>query len=183
MIMEILTYPNPILHEVSDEVTEFDEELKELAKNMFETMYDAPGVGLAAIQVGVKKRILVMDIDFKFEEDEEGNQTITGKNPRIFINPKITKHEGEIVYEEGCLSVPGVYESVKRYEKIEVEYNDLDGNLHTLVTGYEEDDEDLLAVCIQHEMDHLDGKLFIEKLSPLKRKFAIKQLKKEAELV
>ena len=174
--LEIFTYPAPILKKVAKPVTEFNEELKKLCTDMLFTMYHAPGIGLAAPQIGESLRIFVMDIDFKREEVTRADGTkdfeLSEFNPRIFINPVIEKVEGEILYEEGCLSVPGVYEEVKRTEKINVHYQDVQGNKHTIEA------DGLLSVCIQHENDHLDGIVFLERLSTLKRHFLTKRFLK-----
>lgn len=174
--LEIFTYPAPILKKVAKPVTDFNEDLKKLCTDMLFTMYHAPGIGLAAPQIGESLRIFVMDIDFKREEVTRADGTkdfeLSEFNPRIFINPVIEKVEGEILYEEGCLSVPGVYEEVKRTEKINVHYQDVQGNKHTIEA------DGLLSVCIQHENDHLEGIVFLERLSTLKRNFLTKRFLK-----
>jgi peptide deformylase len=170
-ILEILTYPDPRLAQVSQPVTDFGPELKKLCDDMLETMYDAPGVGLAAPQVNVLKQIVVIDIDYESSEDEP--PVLSNKNPRIFVNPKIVKREGEQVCKEGCLSIPGEYEEVVRAEKVWVEYQDVNGKPQTLeAEGY-------LAVAVQHELDHLDGRLFIDRLSLMKSKSIKKRIKRE----
>ncbi len=175
--LKIHVYPAPILSKVATPVTEFDSKLEALCKDMLYTMYKAPGIGLAAPQVGNSLRIFVMDIDYDREEitmaDGSIEYRLSGFKPQIFINPIIRPIEGEILYEEGCLSVPGYYEEVKRVEKIQVEYQDLKGNTHTL------DADGLLSVCIQHENDHLDGVVFIDRLSFLKRDLIKKKIMKE----
>jgi len=185
-IREILEVPDPRLKTVSVPVEshEFNDELKTLVSDMFETMYDAPGIGLAAIQVGVPKRVLVIDLqpedpDAEPEECDHdhghGKHTHqpTKKDPRIFINPEILDPADQLAtYQEGCLSVPEIYADVDRPATCRVRYQDLDGKTH------EEDMEGLLATCIQHEMDHLEGILFIDHLSRLKRQMALKKLKK-----
>ena len=176
--LTIFTYPAPVLKKIAPEVTEFTDELKELIIDMLHTMYMAPGIGLAAPQVGKSLRLFVSDIDFeREEEDSEDEENPTYKNinlnPRVFINPKITAKEGEILFEEGCLSVPGIYEKVKRFEKIKLEYQDINGEKHELHA------EGLESVCLQHELDHLNGIVFIEKLSPLKQQFVRKQFQKQ----
>jgi peptide deformylase len=175
-ILEIFKYPSPVLKRVAEPVTEFDNNLRELCLNMLYTMYKAPGIGLAAPQVGISKRIFVMDIDYDREEITKANgdleYELSNFKPRIFINPKFKNKSGEIFYEEGCLSVPGVYEKVKRFESITVEFQDLEGKPHTLEA------EGLLSICIQHENDHLDGIVFVERLSALKREFLLKKYKK-----
>lgn len=149
-LLPILHYPDPRLHTKAAPVTEVTDELRTLIRDMAETMYEAPGVGLAATQVNVHKRIVVIDVS----EDKTGL--------RAFINPEIIARSGEQVCEEGCLSVPGIYEKVTRAERVKVRALDEQGK------PFELEAEGLLAVCIQHEIDHLDGKVFVEYLSPLK---------------
>ena len=163
-IRPIIEAPDPRLRTVSAPVTAVTDETRALIADMFETMYDAPGIGLAAIQVGVPERIIVMDLA---GEDEP-------RAPRVFINPVIRDPaEGRVPYEEGCLSVPGYYESVDRPESCVVDYLDEHGAAQTVhATG-------LLAVCIQHEMDHLEGVLFTDHLSRLKRERILKRLKRD----
>ncbi|MFG1482414.1 peptide deformylase [Halobacteriovorax sp. GFR7] len=177
--LEIFTYPAPVLKKVAAPVEKFDDELKKLCKDMLFTMYHAPGIGLAAPQIGVSDRIFVMDIDFHSKEitraDGTKDQELSNFNPRIFINPKIEKLQGEILYEEGCLSVPGIYEEVKRSEQIRVTYQDIEGNEQVLEV------DGLLSVCIQHENDHLDGIVFLERLSTLKRNFLTKRYMKRVK--
>lgn len=174
--LEIVTYPAPVLKQVAKPVETFDDELAKLCKDMLYTMYHAPGIGLAAPQVGISQRIFVMDIEFNREEVTRADGTkdyeLSNFNPKIFINPVIEKVEGEILYEEGCLSVPGIFEEVKRTEVIKVTYNDLDGTEHSV------EFDGLLSVCIQHENDHLDGVVFLERLSTLKRNFLTKKYMK-----
>ena len=150
-LLNILHFPDPRLRTVAKAVTEFDDELRQFVSDMFETMYEAPGIGLAATQVDRHIRLLVMDVS------EARNQ------PRCLINPEILEADGEEEMDEGCLSVPGFYEKVRRAEHIRVRAHDENGELA------EFDAEGLEAVCIQHEMDHLDGKLFVDYLSNLKR--------------
>ena len=150
-LLDILVYPNPRLRDIAQEVDTVTDVERELVKNMAETMYAAPGIGLAAVQVGVSKRIIVIDI------------SDSGDDLLVLINPKIIEHDGMQVYEEGCLSVPEVYAEVTRAEEITFEYLDLDGKLVTQTT------DGLLAVCVQHEIDHLDGKVFVDYLSRIKR--------------
>ncbi|QSI77296.1 peptide deformylase [Niveibacterium microcysteis] len=149
-LLPILHYPDPRLHTKASPVTEVTDELRTLIRDMAETMYEAPGVGLAATQVNVHKRIVVIDVS----EDKTGL--------RAYINPEIIARSGEQVCEEGCLSVPGIYEKVTRAERVKVRALDEQGK------PFELEAEGLLAVCIQHEIDHLDGKVFVEYLSPLK---------------
>lgn len=159
-ILGILHYPNPRLLEQSIDVDEVTEDVKQFVGDMFETMYEAQGIGLAAPQVDVRKRIIVIDIS------EERNE------PLCLINPKITRKEGRFTYKEGCLSVPDIFETVERAQKITL--TALDGEGEPL----QMEAEDLLAVCIQHEIDHLDGKLFIDYLSTLKKDRIKKKLLK-----
>lgn len=150
-ILDILNYPDPRLHKVAQPVKQVDAALRRLIDDMRETMYDAPGIGLAATQVNQHIQLIIIDT------------SETKDQLQVFINPKIVEKSGEQVYEEGCLSVPGIYESVTRAEKVTVEALDYHGKPFTLKA------EGLLSVCIQHEMDHLLGKVFVEYLSPLKR--------------
>jgi peptide deformylase len=165
-LLPILRYPDPRLHKVAKPVTEFDARLKQLIADMAETMYDAPGIGLAASQIDVHQQLLVLDIS------ETNNEL------QVFINPEITwASEEKKVYDEGCLSVPGVYDGVERPAHVKVRALDADGKV------FETDAEGLLAVCLQHEMDHLMGKVFVEYLSPLKRnRIKKKMIKEEREL-
>ena len=182
--LKIYTFPDLVLAQKALPIEHVDRSFFKLADDMLETMYDAPGIGLAANQVGLLKRIIVVDTDFEMEEIPEGAKApagaevigsamITGKNPRVLINPEITFQEGIITFEEGCLSVPEYTAEVRRAEKIKVQFKNLDGLTQTLAA------DGLLAICIQHEMDHLDGKLFIDRLSPVKKDFAKKKLKRE----
>ena len=167
-ILRIYETPEPILREISTPVEKVDDELRAFISDMFETMYDAPGIGLAAVQVGVPKRLLVMDLQ---EPEEEGGEPI--KEPRVFINPEILSHsDHEVPYTEGCLSVPDQYAEVMRPDRIRARWLDEQGESH------EEDLDGLLAVCLQHEMDHLEGVLFIDHLSKLKRDMVLKKLAK-----
>lgn len=172
--LEILTYPDPRLAQKSEPVTEFGPELKKLCEDMLETMYDAPGIGLAAPQVNVHKNLVVIDIDYESSEDEP--PVLSNKLPRIFVNPKIVKKEGDVVSKEGCLSVPGEYEEVERAERVTVEYQDTDGKPHSIEA------DGLLAICIQHELDHLDGRLFIDRLSFVKSRSVKRRIKREMGL-
>jgi len=166
-LRDILILPDKRLRHVCEPVKTIDREIKTLVADMFETMYDAPGIGLAAIQVGVPRRVVTMDLAKK--EDEE-------KQPRVFINPEILwKSEEKAIYEEGCLSIPEFYEEVERPAKVRVRFTDLDGKVH------EEDAEGLYATCIQHEIDHLNGVLFIDYLSKLKRDRVFKKFEKAAK--
>ena len=177
-LLDIVTFPNPILKTRAKEVDLFDAELEKLVSDMYETMYDAPGVGLAANQVGVLKRIAVIDVDYSIEgdddDDEDSNLRVyINKNPRVLINPVLVEKKGEILFKEGCLSVPGFSEDVKRCDRLQLRYQNLKGETHTL------DADGLFAVCIQHEIDHLDGKLFIDRLSIAKRGLIKSKIKKE----
>lgn len=152
-VLKILHYPEPLLKQTSEPVTEFDDELRQLAVDMAETMYDAPGVGLAAPQVGVLKRLIVIDCSASEEPDDL----------LVAVNPEIVATEGESVEEEGCLSVPGFWANVKRAETVTMRYQDVEGN------PQERTADGLLGTCMQHEIDHLEGVLFVDRLSPLKR--------------
>ncbi len=175
--LEILTYPNPILLKKAEKITEFNDELRTLCKNMLYTMYKAPGVGLAAPQVGKSIRLFVIDVDYEREKvtraDGSEDYNHSEFQPLVVINPVIKEKDGEQVYEEGCLSVPGIYEEVKRAEHLVLAYQDMWGKEQTL------DAHGLKAVCIQHENDHLDGIVFLERLSMLKKKFAKKKYLRE----
>ncbi len=175
--LKIFTYPAPVLKQIAGPVTAFDEELKTLCLNMLHTMYHAPGIGLAAPQIGKSLRLFVMDIDFEREEitNARGEETYeySALNPMVFINPILTNPVGTKNYEEGCLSVPGIYEEVKRAESITVNYQDWFGNHHQLEAN------DLLSVCLQHENDHLDGIVFLERLSLLKKNLLTKKFLKQ----
>lgn len=160
-LLSILRYPDPRLHKVALEVSRVDDNIRKLIKDMAQTMYAAPGIGLAAPQVDVHKRIIVMDI------------TETRDQLRAFINPRLLEASGEAECEEGCLSVPGIYEKVRRAERVKVSALDERGEPFTLEA------EGLLAVCLQHEMDHLEGKVFVEYLSRLKQQRILGKLKKQ----
>lgn len=174
-LLNIHTYPDPVLTTVAKPVTDFNEGLKKLCIDMLYTMYHAPGIGLAAPQIGKSIRVFVIDVDYDREETSEGSgeYTLSNFNPRIFINPVFKSKDGKTTYQEGCLSLPGIYEDVIRAEKVVLEYQDTDGNPHTLEA------DDLLSICIQHENDHLDGIVFIERLSSLKKNFFKKKLEKK----
>lgn len=168
-IRQIVEVPDPRLRQISSPVEEVTDDVRELVSDMFETMYAAPGIGLAAIQVGVAKRILVIDLQ---EPKEEGGEPV--KDPHVFINPEIVQHsDQEVPYTEGCLSVPDQFAEVDRPDQIRARWLDLDGKQH------EENLDGLLAVCLQHEMDHLNGVLFIDHLSRLKRDMILKKLAKQ----
>ena len=161
MLMEILEFPDDRLRRISERVTTFDSALKRLVDDMFQTMYAAPGVGLAAIQVNQPVRLMVIDVA-SYEKPE----------PQVFINPEIIGGEGVIDWEEGCLSVPGFTAEVERKERVRVRAQDLDGVVFELET------DGLLAVAVQHELDHLNGVLFVDHLSRLKRQLFLKKYKK-----
>jgi peptide deformylase len=163
-LLPILRYPDPRLHTKAKPVEAVDAGIRKLVADMLETMYAAPGIGLAATQVDVHKRVLVLDVT----EDKS--------RPLAFINPEILWREGECVGEEGCLSVPGIYETVKRSERIKVRALNAEGQ------DFELEADGLLAVCIQHEMDHLDGKVFVEYLSRLKINRIKAKLAKQARI-
>ena len=168
-LLPIVEVPDPRLRQISSPVEKVDDELRALIKDMFETMYAAPGIGLAAIQVGVPKRVLVIDLQ---EPEEEGGEPI--RDPRVFINPEIlTSSDQDVPYTEGCLSVPDQYAEVERPDRVRARWLDERGKSH------EEEIEGLLAVCLQHEMDHLEGVLFIDHLSRLKREMVLKKLAKQ----
>jgi peptide deformylase len=169
-ILPILETPDPQLRQISTPVETIDEALHRLIDDMFETMYDAPGIGLAAIQVGVPKRLLVIDLQ---EPESDAEDAPAVKNPRVFINPEILESAAELsVYSEGCLSVPEQYAEVERPASVRLSWLDREGRINEeTLTG-------LLATCIQHEMDHLNGVLFIDHLSRLKRDMLLKKLNK-----
>jgi peptide deformylase len=165
-IKPLIILPDPLLRQVSKPIERVDAETKRLAQDMLDTMYDAPGIGLAAVQIGVGRRMLVIDVS---REDEE-------KTPLVFINPEIlSSSEGRSVYEEGCLSIPDYYAEVERPALVTVKYVDREGKEQTI------DAEGLLATCLQHEIDHLNGILFIDHISRLKREMVIKKFTKAAK--
>jgi peptide deformylase len=162
----IITLPDKRLRRVSEPVGKITAEIKKLVEDMFETMYDAPGIGLAAVQVGVLKRVVTMDLSKKEGPSE----------PKVFINPEIVwSSEEQSTYEEGCLSIPDIHEDVDRPARVKVKYLDIEGNAH------EEEAEGLFATCIQHEVDHLNGVLFIDHISKLKRDRITKKFVKAAK--
>ncbi len=163
-LLPILRYPDPRLHEKAAPVQAVTDEIRELATNMAETMYAAPGIGLAATQVNVRKRVVVIDIS----ENRDGLLTL--------INPEIVAHSGLQEYEEGCLSVPGIYDKVVRAERVTVQALNLAGERFSI------DADGLLAVCLQHEIDHLDGKVFVEYLSRLKQNRIKAKLQKQSRI-
>ena len=163
-IRNILTEPDPFLRQKSTKVDRVDDDTRSLMNDMLETMYNAPGIGLAAIQIGIPKRVIVMDLS---RDDEK-------KNPLYFVNPEIiTNSNINIAYEEGCLSVPGQYAEINRPDKCKVKFIDYNGKEQILEA------EGLLATCIQHEIDHLEGILFIDYLSKLKKTMIVKKLSKQ----
>ena len=170
-LMRIYETPDPILRQISTPVEKVDDELRALIADMFETMYAAPGIGLAAVQVGVPKRLLVMDLQEPENPDDPESKPV--REPRVFINPEILAHsDHEVPYTEGCLSVPDQYAEVMRPDRIRARWLDEQGEQQ------EQDLDGLLAVCLQHEMDHLEGVLFIDHLSKLKRDMVLKKLAK-----
>jgi peptide deformylase len=165
-LRDIIILPDKRLRSVSKPAVAIGDEIRTLVADMFETMYEAPGIGLAAIQVGVPSRVIVMDLSKREAEAE----------PRVFINPEITwSSEEKSLYEEGCLSIPDVHEDVERPARVKIRYLDLEGKVH------EEDAEGLFATCIQHEVDHLNGVLFIDHISKLKRERITKKFTKAAK--
>ncbi|MBB4438793.1 MULTISPECIES: peptide deformylase [Rhizobium] len=165
-IKPLIILPDPVLRQLSKPIERVDSDLQRLADDMLETMYDAPGIGLAAIQIGVPRRMLVIDIAREGEE----------KQPQVFINPEIVKSSDErSVYEEGCLSIPDYYAEVERPAVVTVKYLDRDGKEQTVEA------DGLLATCLQHEIDHLNGVLFIDYISRLKREMVIKKFTKAAK--
>ncbi|NII10831.1 peptide deformylase [Oleiagrimonas sp. C23AA] len=159
--LTILEFPDPRLRTVAKPVSVFDEAIKTLVADMFETMYEANGIGLAATQVNVHQRVFVMDIS----EQRDA--------PQALINPRIVEKSGEQVYQEGCLSFPGLYADVERAGWVRIEAEDTEGQTFSVQA------DGLMAVCIQHELDHLDGKVFVDYLSPLKRNMLLKRLQKQ----
>ena len=182
-LREILEVPDPQLRQISARVTVFDDDLRRLVDDMFETMYVAPGIGLAAIQVGVPLRVLVIDLQPEDEDAEPEECREHGghshshrpvkREPRVFINPEILDPSADLsLYSEGCLSVPEIYVDIERPARIRARWQDLDGTVH------EEAIDGMLATCLQHEMDHLEGILMIDHLSRLKRQMALKKIEK-----
>ena len=194
-VREIIEVPNPLLKTISAPVAEVDDDTRALMDDMLETMYDANGIGLAAIQIGVAQRIIVMDISQSYSEDEAANKAdaedendeeaaearrlrdlLKDEKPRFFVNPEIIWTAEETRnYQEGCLSVPGFYDDVARPAQCKVKFLDYDGQPQEI------DCDGLLATCIQHEMDHLNGIVFLDHLSRLKRQMALKKLKKATQ--
>jgi peptide deformylase len=167
-VREIITLPDKRLRQVSEPVKNIDAGVRKLVDDMLATMYDAPGIGLAAIQIGIAKRVVTMDLSKKTDEH----------HPRVFINPEVTwKSNDKVTHEEGCLSIPEYYEEVERPSEVKVKYLDLDGKPHEITA------KGLLATCIQHEVDHTNGVLFIDYLSKLKRDRVTKKFTKAAKKV
>jgi len=160
-LLPILHYPDPRLHRVATRIERVDDGIRQLIKDMAQTMYAAPGIGLAATQVDVHKRVIIVDISEARD------------NLQVFVNPELIEASGEAEWEEGCLSVPGIYEKVRRAQRVKVRALDAEG------TPFELEVEGLLADCVQHEMDHLVGKVFVEKLSRLKQQRILARLKKQ----
>ncbi|MBW2324741.1 MAG: peptide deformylase [Deltaproteobacteria bacterium] len=160
--LRILTYPDPFLKKEAGPIETVDEQIVTLANDMLETMYNAPGVGLAAPQVGEDKRLVVIDV----------NQKEGGQDPLVLINPEVVDSDGEVVYEEGCLSVPDCLADIKRAERVRVRGLDLEGNPVDIEA------DDLLAIALQHEIDHLNGVLIIDRISPLKRELYRRKVRK-----
>jgi len=171
-LLPIVEVPDPRLRQISTPLESVDDEVRALVADMFETMYAAPGIGLAAIQVGVPKRILVIDLQEPADPEDPESKPV--RDPRVFINPEIVEHsDHDVPYTEGCLSVPDQYAEVDRPDRIRARWLDLDGQPH------DEEITGLLATCLQHEMDHLEGVLFIDRLSRLKREMILKKLAKQ----
>jgi peptide deformylase len=179
--LKIYTFPDSVLAQRALPIQRVEKSYRKLADDMLETMYDAPGIGLAANQVGLLERIIVVDTEYEYLELEEGEGApegaevagdgyVVGKRPLVLINPEIIHREGKLLFKEGCLSVPEYTAEVERARKIKVQYLDLDGLTRTV------DAEELFSVCIQHELDHLEGRLFIDRLSPAKKELAKKKL-------
>jgi len=177
-VLPLVITPDPRLKKMSEPVDKIDDSIREIMDDMLETMYSTNGIGLAAIQVGIAKRILVMDLDYgskRYENDKNSEET-KEPNPIYMVNPKIVKmSEEENTYEEGCLSFPGQYAEVTRPKRVTIEYLDYDGN-----TQFLEADE-LLSTCVQHEIDHLNGITFVDYLSRMKRNMIIKKVVKQTK--
>jgi peptide deformylase len=182
--LKIYTFPDAVLAQKAKPIARVDKSYWKTADDMLETMYHAPGIGLAANQVGILERFVVIDTEYDYEELEEGEVAppgaevvsggiVTNRKPQILFNPEIIHREGKIQMSEGCLSVPEYNAEVQRSEKIQVRYQNVDG-LEKILSA-----DGLLAVCVQHELDHLEGKLFIDRLSPLKKELAQKKLRLE----
>jgi peptide deformylase len=165
-LYKVLTFPDPFLKTIAKPVTEFNDDLREISERMIHTMYENSGIGLAAVQVGIDKRLFVMDVNYSKDLPEEE------RNPEVIINLEFIKKSDEQISEEGCLSVPEFRAEIHRYGRVKVRYQDLKGETT------EKEVEGILAICMQHENDHLDGKLFIDHLPPLQRSMVRKRLKK-----
>ncbi|MEL6751002.1 MAG: peptide deformylase [Pseudomonadota bacterium] len=175
-ILPIVNIPDPVLRRVSKPVERIDDDLKRFVDSMFETMYDAPGIGLAAVQVGEPLRVFTLDVAERSENERGEESDEPKREPMVFINPKIVAFtDARSSYEEGCLSIPDYYAEVERPAGCTIEYTDLDGNAQTL------DADGILSVCIQHEFDHLEGKLFVDHISKLKRDMVIRKFTKMAK--
>jgi peptide deformylase len=172
MIREIVVYPDKRLKLISKEVTSFDGKLHDLLDDMYETMCVSNGVGLASIQIGIDSRVLIINVPIEVAEGEHDQPK---ENTLEMINPRILEKDGTEIFQEGCLSIPGVYEEIERAKHVKVEYYDRNGQRHTL------EDDGFLAIAIQHEIDHLEGKVFIERLSYIKRKKFEKEWKKRVK--
>jgi len=171
MIHDIVVYPDKRLKLISETIESFDEKLYSLLDDMYETMITKNGVGLASIQIGIPKRVLIINVPIDSDDERSGTQP--KENTLEMINPVISYRSEEMVkFQEGCLSIPGVYEDIERHAMVTIEYQDRFGENHTI------EDDEFLAIALQHEIDHLDGKLFIEKLSYIKRKKFEKEWKK-----
>lgn len=179
-VLPLVTYPDPLLHQVSKPVEKVDDALRSLMKNMVSTMYAKAGIGLAAVQVGVLKRVLVMDIDYEIDDHHHhhdhgscGGVHVRNENPRFFVNPEIIEFSRDTSpYNEGCLSFPGMRSEVIRPAKVKVKFLDYNGKEQI------EEMSEIMATCIQHEIDHLNGITFIDHISKLKREMIIKKLRK-----
>lgn len=175
-ILEVLTFPNPKLRKKAKAVSQVTPELKKLSADMLETMYEFRGIGLAAIQVGIEKRLLVMDTrpkkDGRYSVEDMTDLEQQVKQPIVIFNPEIINHDGDTTFDEGCLSVPGYYETVNRYNYVEVK--GLDENGKEIIVK----SDGLISICLQHEMDHLDGKLFIDRLSIIRANRLKNKIKK-----
>ena len=177
-LRQILTEPNKILRQKSLLVEKVDEDLQKLMDDMLETMYAAPGIGLAAIQVGVAKRVIVLDIGWRDKSESQNDKREERRNPMYFVNPEIIeKSLNNSTYEEGCLSVPGQFAEIDRPDKCHVKYLDYYGQPKEIKA------EGMLATCIQHEIDHLEGILFIDYLSKLKKSMIIKKLSRQKKAI
>jgi peptide deformylase len=178
-LLKILIWPEPLLAAKAEPIAEIDSAVRRLALDMLETMYAARGIGLAANQVGVTKRLIVIDLNPLPGEEEEGEERSDDAGPHILINPEISEREGSIIWEEGCLSVPGEIGEVERAQTITVHFTNLDGKPVTATAN------DLLAVCIQHEIDHLDGVVFPQRMHDRERaraiRLAMKKIKSEGK--